>query len=277
MTNSDRPRFCHPTTVPLHRQVPTFHSSLLSVAEQKREHLHHLPVMPPLLFALPPPLRPRLPTLRRPRRTATCALHANGEGGNASGSVNPPGGANPPTPSRAARRALREQLDAAVAEQRFSDAAALRDAVAAAEAAALQVDDEAVLAANDDFYAAFRSTDMDLMRDVWLAADSVSCAHPLSGLVSGYEEVMSSWTSVFSMGKPVSLEIEEVSVNVKPNVAWVVVKQDVEAVRGSMTIGGTRIATNVFQKRHGKWAMVHHHASPVISGEDEEQTGGHER
>lgn len=228
--------------------------------------------MPALLFATPPPLCPRLPTLRRPRRPATCALYANGDGSNG---LNPDG-RNPSASSRGALQALRAQLAAAIAEQRFSDAAALRDAVAAAESTALQLDDEAVLAANDAFYNAFRSSDLDLMADVWLEADSVSCAHPLAGLVTGYQAVINSWASLFAMGKPVSIAVEEVSVDVKPNVAWVIVKQDVEAVRGSMTIGGTRIATNIFQKRRGKWALVHHHASPVLSGEDSPQAWGGE-
>lgn len=106
------------------------------------------------------------------------------------------------------------------------------------------------------------------MRAVWLGADSVSCAQPLEGIVSGYESVMDSWQLLFARGKPAVVDVEEISVNVKPNVAWVVVKQQVDAVRGSDTIGGTRIVTNIFQKRKGRWKMVHHHASPVLTEED---------
>lgn len=175
-------------------------------------------------------------------------------------------------PPRESLRKLRQRLTAAISSQRFSEAATLRDQLAAAEAASLLDDDDAVLSANDAFYDALRSADVEQMRDVWMDVDSVSCAHPMMGLVTGFEEVLNSWAELFARGRPVGVEVEEIGVNVRKNMAWVVCMQTVEGVRGGRSIGGARVATNLFQKRRGRWKMVHHHASPVVT--DVEQTEG---
>lgn len=67
------------------------------------------------------------------------------------------------------------------------------------------------------------------------------------------------------------MDVREMAVNVHRNVAWVVVRQEVDAMRGESTIGGVRIATNVFQKRRGRWRLVHHHASPVVTEESDKR------
>lgn len=172
--------------------------------------------------------------------------------------------------AREAIRRLRERLQAAVSAEQFSDAASLRDELKEAEASLADDDDTAVYTANDAFYAAFRVSDAEQMAKVWMSSENVSCAHPLAGLVVGFEEVIASWRTLFAMGKASSVEVEEISVNVRRNVAWIVCRQDVKTVRGNFTIGGTRIATNVFQKRKGEWWMVHYHASPVaVEGVEE--------
>lgn len=166
---------------------------------------------------------------------------------------------------RQSLRNLRHRLSAAISSQRFSDAAILRDQLAAAEAAVLLDDHDAVLAANDAFYDALRVADVDQMRTVWIDIDSVSCAHPMMGLVTGFECVMASWTDLFARGRPVGVDVDELSVNVRKNMAWVVCMQTIEGLRGIESIGGVRVSTNIFQKRRGKWKMVHHHASPVVA------------
>ena len=59
-------------------------------------------------------------------------------------------------------------------------------------------DAEAVLAANDAFYRAFESLDIDRMRAVWLNGASISCIHPGWGALVGWPAVMESWEQIFA-------------------------------------------------------------------------------
>lgn len=164
-------------------------------------------------------------------------------------------------------RALRTRLRAAVRLERYGEAAEVRDELAR-ELAKLP-DEDAVREANERFYVAYAAADVDALRDVWLDAKTVSCAHPLADLAVGLPDVLASWSAVFAMGKPVSVDCDIISLQVRMNMAWVVAHQTVRSVRGDAVIGGLRIATNVFQKRGGTWKLVHHHASPVVIEDDQ--------
>lgn len=202
----------------------------------------------PLSTSFLPPLLHAPSTRRRPRthHVLKCSL---------------------PEPSREQLESLRQSLSSAVNAQNFSLAAKLRDQIAITEAQA--TDQLAATLANDAFYKALTNADVDAMARVWLPSDTVSCAHALGGLVVGYEDVVESWRRVFIMGRATEVEIDDVRVTVKRNAAWVVCKQTVTAVRGGITVGGERIATNIMQKRRGRWLFVHHHASPIVMPDEE--------
>ena len=161
---------------------------------------------------------------------------------------------------------LRTQLSAAITAQDFALAAQLRDEIASLEQSAS--DELAVSLANDAFYQALRAADVDAMSRVWLPSDSVSCAFAATGFEVGYDDVLSSWRRVFTAGRPVSVDVDVLSVSVRRNVAWVISRQVIIAVRGILNLGGERMVTNIFQKRRGRWLMVHHHASPIAIGEE---------
>ena len=52
---------------------------------------------------------------------------------------------------------------------------------------------EAVLFANEAFYAAFRAGDMDAMAALWAEDHAVVCLHPGAGPIHGREAVLESW------------------------------------------------------------------------------------
>lgn len=164
---------------------------------------------------------------------------------------------------RVALRKLRERLAVAISSQKFGEAAKLRDEVRAAEAEEHENDEEAVLCANDAFYSAFRAADIESMAAIWLDSDTVSVSHPKFGLASGYESVLNNWRDIFRAGSAADMQVEEVSLEVRKNMAWVICTQTLHSLRGRETISGLRVATNLFQKRGDKWMIVHHHASPM--------------
>ncbi|GAB0495651.1 hypothetical protein MMPV_006955 [Pyropia vietnamensis] len=161
-------------------------------------------------------------------------------------------------------RQLQAALADAVAAQRFGDAAALRDEIAAAVAGAADPAQMAVLAANDAFYAALHAGDAEGMGAVWAVSPAVTCAHPFVPSAAGWEGVVDSWRVVFAMGRPTAVRVRDVRMVMGANLAVVTCVQEVETVRGGETLGGVRAAINLFQPSpaEGVWRMVHHHSSP---------------
>lgn len=164
--------------------------------------------------------------------------------------------------ARARLQKLRSQLTHALHAENFKDAASLRDEIQKIEDSAPE--DVAVTLANEGFYSALRTGDAEQMALVWLQADNVSCAHALGGIVVGYDEVVASWRRLFVAGRPTAVNVDVISLEVRRNLAWVICEQNVTAVRGRLSVGGERVATNLFQKQNGRWRVVHHHASPVV-------------
>lgn len=126
-------------------------------------------------------------------------------------------------------------------------------------------EETSLLAANAAFYEAFRAQSLPGMMGLWLpASDQVSVAHPLRGLAVGADEVASAWAGMFALGAVVAMEVEVVRVETGRNVGWVLCRQRVESARGKETVGGERIATNIFHVYRGEWKMAHHSAAPVL-------------
>lgn len=171
--------------------------------------------------------------------------------------------------SRARLKNLRAQLAQALQSENFMEAATLRDAIQTLEAST--DDDIAITVANDAFYDAFRTGNADVMASTWMEADNVSCAHTLSGLVTGFDDVIQSWRSLFAQGRPTDVNFEVLSMQVRRNLSWVICRQFITTIRGQGSIAGERVATNVFQKQKGRWRLVHHHSSPVVVDDAEQE------
>jgi len=87
---------------------------------------------------------------------------------------------------------LEKQLSAAVAQEDFKTAAALRDDIGRLRA----ISTLAVEKANAEFYQAFQSSDLKAMSEIWGQGNHVQCVHPSAGCIAGREEVMESWSLV---------------------------------------------------------------------------------
>jgi ketosteroid isomerase-like protein len=125
-------------------------------------------------------------------------------------------------------------------------------------------DAEAVLAANDAFYRAFESLEIDRMRAVWLNGPTISCIHPGWGALVGWPAVMDSWEQIFSGTLHMQFTLSEVSVTVHGDVAWVVCIEGIDSRQVDGRAQARVQATNVFQRHDGRWALVHHHGGPLF-------------
>ena len=119
-----------------------------------------------------------------------------------------------------------------------------------------------VAAANDAFYRAFETLDIERMRAVWLTSDEIKCIHPGWELVVGWDAVMNSWELIMRNTPRIGFRLEDVQVVVNGGIGWV---QCLENILDGDAVVGLAIATNLFQQNHdGRWLMIHHHASPFV-------------
>ena len=117
-------------------------------------------------------------------------------------------------------------------------------------------DEEAVLAANREFYRAFAGRDLAAMDALWARETPVACIHPGWDVLLGREPVMESWTAILGgLGAP-QIRCEAPRAFVLGDGAFVVCRE----VLGQQ---GWLIATNVFAREDGVWRMVHHQAGPA--------------
>ena len=129
-------------------------------------------------------------------------------------------------------------------------------------------DREGVRAANARFYQAFESLDIAEMDRVWLHADQVACVHPGWQRLHGWDEVRQSWAAIFQSTSEMRFTITDVRVELAGDVGWVHCTENIlSETRGSLAITAI-LATNVFERRAGRWLMVHHHASHILAPRD---------
>jgi ketosteroid isomerase-like protein len=126
------------------------------------------------------------------------------------------------------------------------------------------IDAEAVLAANDEFYRAFESLDVDRMRAVWLPSPTIACIHPGRTALLGWPAVMESWEQIFAGTLEMRIALADVTVAVEGDLAWVVCVERIDSRQSDGRAQARVQATNVFQRRDGRWWIVHHHGGPVF-------------
>jgi uncharacterized protein (TIGR02246 family) len=133
----------------------------------------------------------------------------------------------------------------------------------------LTPDEEAVRAANQHFYRAFESLDLDSMDTAWWHDGLVTCVHPGWPLASGWAAVRRGWESIFENTHQIRFEVADVQIELRGDFAWVVCIENLLSRSRYGESRGAVVATNVFRRERGAWRMVHHHASPFVQGEAE--------
>lgn len=117
-------------------------------------------------------------------------------------------------------------------------------------------DREKVLFANQAFYAAFTSRDLNAMADLWCADRPVSCVHPGWPVIRGRDEVIGSWRGI--LNNPQAPKVKAVAADVV-TVGDVAVVTCVECLNERNYLA----ATNVFVRAGARWTMLHHQAGPA--------------
>ena len=123
---------------------------------------------------------------------------------------------------------------------------------------------EAVKVANEQFYRAFETLDIDRMSAVWSDDYEVTCIHPGWPLIRGRADVIKSWARIFDNTMVMQFTITEVAVHVENSWAWVVCTESLRSVVDGRVNEGKIEATNIWHKHSEQWLIVHHHGSSVM-------------
>jgi len=122
----------------------------------------------------------------------------------------------------------------------------------------------AVLAANEEFYRAFRERDVGALEDLWASRSPVACIHPGWDIMTDREEVLNSWRQILSHQDDVEIECRNATPYILDDVALVLAHE--------LLSGHTLAVTNMFRLEDGEWRMIHHQASPMaVSIEEAEE------
>jgi hypothetical protein len=115
-------------------------------------------------------------------------------------------------------------------------------------------DEQAVLDANQAFYAAFTGRDMAAMERIWAHQAAVCCIHPGWAPLIGRAPVLESWAAI--LADPGALEISSGDAHVMLHGASALV------VCHEFLPQGQLLASNQFVMENDAWHLVHHHAGP---------------
>lgn len=131
-------------------------------------------------------------------------------------------------------------------------------------------DREAVLEANQAFYRAFESLDIDKMSEVWLKEPNIICIHPGWPKLSGWGPVMESWTRIFDSTFEMKFELGEIDLMIGGDLAVAVVQENITQSGYDGSARTQVVATNVFERVGEKWWLAVHHGSPVVTSAPQE-------
>lgn len=122
-------------------------------------------------------------------------------------------------------------------------------------------DSELVRDTNRRFYEALSKQNLLDMEQIWSHAPHVRCVHPGAAIIEGWDAIRESWRDMFTRAICLTVEAHEPRVTVLGPTAIVTCRERITRFTLEGSSVAAALATNVFEKRNGRWQLVHHHAS----------------
>jgi len=117
--------------------------------------------------------------------------------------------------------------------------------------------------AENAFYEALETRDLDAMMAVWAEDEDIVCVHPGGARLNGQDQVRESWARIFAAGPRARIHTTQ-------QVAISGMMLAVHSVFETFSIEGRKepqplpvVATNVYLRTAAGWRMIVHHASPA--------------
>ena len=128
---------------------------------------------------------------------------------------------------------------------------------------ATTTDEQSVREANERFYMAMTTAEIEDMDAVWVEDAKSICIHPSRDALIGYDAIRESWVSIFSGESSMSIAAGNERITVSGDSAWVVCNETISVATPDGLGAAAAQATNIFRRIGGEWKMVLHHASAV--------------
>jgi ketosteroid isomerase-like protein len=117
--------------------------------------------------------------------------------------------------------------------------------------------------ANERFYKAVESLDIEAMDRLWLHEDWVRCVHPGWEMLSGWGAIRRSWEQIFAKTNWIRVTPTNVELAAIGDVGIVTCSENISATREGDVGLALAQATNLYKRGLDGWRLFHHHASPA--------------
>jgi ketosteroid isomerase-like protein len=129
---------------------------------------------------------------------------------------------------------------------------------------------EGLIEANQAFYKAFESLDIEQMENLWLRDPKIACIHPGWRRLTGWGPIMESWERIFDGVFEMKFELRELHLIVGADLGVVVTEENLTQRGYEGTMRMQVLATNIYERLGNKWLLVLHHGSPVVQPSEDE-------
>jgi hypothetical protein len=131
------------------------------------------------------------------------------------------------------------------------------------ESGIAMTDQDAVLAANLEFYRAFATRDLEAMDALWARRVPVACLHPGWTALKDRDAIIESWAGILSNPDAPRIACFDEHAFLYGDVALVLCEEELE--------GGTLAASNFFVREDGVWRIAHHQAGQIVRRQAEKR------
>ncbi len=118
-------------------------------------------------------------------------------------------------------------------------------------------DSDTALEANETFYAAFATADMESMMAVWARDEPVAVIHPGTLPVTGHQAVLQSWRDILEPAAAVDIVCVDPQVQLHGDMAMVLCQERIN--------GHLLAASNIYRRTADGWSLVLHQAGAVAT------------
>ena len=117
-------------------------------------------------------------------------------------------------------------------------------------------------AANAAYYDAFERKDFATMASLWEPSVRTVCTHPGWPPIHGTDKILQSYASIFNGPQTLQFILTNELVVADGTLAYVSIDENLVDESGSTS---STSGLNIFSWNDGRWLMVVHHASPIMS------------
>lgn len=114
-----------------------------------------------------------------------------------------------------------------------------------------------MLFANEAFYQAIMSRDMDALEGLWSISAPATCLHPGWPPLHGRAEIMESWLRILNGPSPPQITCHQASAHLIGDIGLVTCYEQI----GREWL----VATNLYNREGSGWTIFHHQSGPAAA------------